>query len=187
MNSSWISEESKQKIIKAVKKVPVKAIEQSDWSRLIEFKLWWKMYKILDVNVLEHSDEAFLEENVYIYQNRKKWVNIEWMLWNDVENWRNKKLKKYIKDKEKVWLYMPKPEEMVRFLKELWNLAWLDKELDQIAMLAYLTWMSWDYWLQAMDTDYSRALISCHSWSYFITSNASQKYSAYLCLMSLDR
>ena len=50
-----ISYVNKEKIIKATKKIPVKIEKDSDGSRLIEFKLWDKTYKIVDGKLVEEN------------------------------------------------------------------------------------------------------------------------------------
>ena len=69
------------------------------------------------------------------------------MMWDNVDEWRNKKLKEYVKEKQREWLHIPKIEEMEGLLSELWGEADLSFKQDQIAMLMYLSGMAWWYWL----------------------------------------
>lgn len=142
-----ISDESKAKIINTIKQIPLPHIEKdSDGSRLIEFKLWDKTRKILDPKLKTHSDDAyFVDDNYRFITDRDEWVELWWMLWEDVEKWENKELKKYVKEKQLEWLHIAKIEEIEELLKELWKLAGLDDIKDEIAMLMYLTGMDWRY------------------------------------------
>ena len=156
-----ISVEWKEKIIKVAEKIPVKVEKELDGSRIIEFKLWNKKYKILDVNIDTHTDEKYMRVsrvNVIMKNEVKLW----WMMWDDIDKRENKKLKSYVKAKENEWLHIPKQEEIRKLLDELWKIANLDDENEQVAMLMYLTGMFWEYWLNMHNSrENRRNILSC--------------------------
>lgn len=169
----WINDidnASKEKIIKAVENIPVKVETESDGSRLIEFKLWNKTYKILDPRLENHTDDKYRYTPDYnsITHINHDYVRLWWMRWDDVENWENKKLKEYVKEKQWEWLHIAKIEEMKAILNELWKEANLKDVSDKIAMLMYLTWMDWWYRLSMWDHEYSnsqadsRSVLECN-------------------------
>ncbi len=164
-----IDNKSKEKIIKAAEKIPVKVETESDGSRLIEFKLWWKRWKILDPKLNSHSDDEYKYSlNRDSIKHIDDTVKLWWMRWDDVEEWNNEKLKEYVKEKQREWLHIAKIEEMKDILAELWENAGLDDENDQIAMLMYLTGMDWRYWLSMWNSEKSgsqgsRSLLNCNA------------------------
>ena len=88
------------------------------------------------------------------------------MVWDNVNEWKNEKLKEYVKKKEREWLHIPKIEEMKDLLGELWKQSDLTDQKDQIAMLMYLTGIYWDYWLSMWDdekswSENSRSILDC--------------------------
>lgn len=136
--------ETKQKIINAVNKISSNQFNvsiQKDWSRQIEFKLWEKKYKLLDINVWAHTEDKYKDA----FEPPKYWMKKDallwWMDWDNVDNWKNEKLKGYVKKKQSEWLDIPKIEEVKDMLKALWKEAGISKESDQISMLMYLTGM----------------------------------------------
>ena len=181
---------SKEKIIKAAKNIPVKVETESDGSRLIEFELWNKRYKILDPKLKTHSDDEYFDNREYVFiRERNEWVKLWWMMWDDVTEWKNKKLANYVKEKEKQWLHIPKIEEMQEILAELGEKADLDSEADQIAMLIYLTWMYWLYWLSMWNdktsgSQYSRSKLRCNNGNRFFHYGGSDDSSASLCMIA---
>ena len=124
---------AKRKIIQAANNIPL-TIEKKD-GRLVEFKLWKRNYKLLDVS-------ANVVRGVWCED-----IKIWWIMWDDVNNWENKELKEYVKKRQGKWLHVPKVEEMKELMNALWEEADLQDESDQIAMLMYLTGMYWHYWL----------------------------------------
>lgn len=199
-NISWFS---KTRIETAAKLIPLTAERQSDWSMLIEFTLWKKKYKILNPNLSNHSDDLYKRPVKLHYQSEwpiwitnKDVVILESMMWDNVDKWKNQKLKSYVKQKQKEWLHIPKVEEMRALLWELWNIAWLTKLSDQIAMLMYLTGMRWEYWLSMWYADKSRSkddyrsMICCEDWmedwyrSYWTAE--SPTIDASLCMMAVN-
>ena len=154
-----IDDESKEKIIKAAENIKVNEKIDSDGSRLIEFKVWWKKWKILDPILNNHTDDEYRWAGSYssINEITRNEVKLWWMKWDDVDNWQNKKLAKYVKQKQREWLHIAKIEEMKDLLGKLWAEAGLDKEDDQIAMLMYLTGMYWRYRLSMWDNKSSNS------------------------------
>jgi hypothetical protein len=130
----------------------------SDWSRLVEFKLWGKTCKILDPRLEDHTDDEYRVhfKGRSITEVDRDYVRLWWMVWDNVDEWANEKLKAYVKKKEREWLHIPKREEMKDLLGELWKQSDLTDQKDQIAMLMYLTWMDWWYRL-SMETENSRS------------------------------
>lgn len=161
-----ISEENKEKIIKVADKIPVKVEIDSDGSRLIEFNLWGKTRKILDPELEAHSDSEYFvnyNDTTWTY----KWVELWWMIWDDVDWWKNQKLKEYVREKQWEWLHIAKIEEMVSILKEFRKEVGLDDVKDQIAMLMYLTGMDWNYRLSMWSSfwsgsEESRYILCCY-------------------------
>lgn len=144
-----ISDKHQEKIINEIDQIPIDVKIDSDWSRLIEFKLWDKIYKILDPKLDNHTDEEYR----YIdYLTRKELrnlgdVKIVWMQWNNVDEWQNQKLKEYVKQKESEWLHIATKEEMKKLFEELWKYVNLWNEKNSIAAFMYLIWIEWHYFL----------------------------------------
>ena len=164
-----IANASKEKIIKAAEQIPVKVEIDNDGSRLVEFELWNKTYKILDPKLKTHSEDKYIyNPDCYSIKYIDNTVSLEWMLWDDVTKWKNKKLANYVQEKEKQWLKIATIEDF-RWTKDkewllplLWKKAKLDNEEDQIAMLMYLTWMDWCYWLKDTSTSWAtRTVLTC--------------------------
>ena len=165
-----ISDKSKEKIVQATENIPLKVEkDNSDGSRLIEFKLWKKIYKILDLNLENHTNDEYKHWDVDPITNIDKCaVKLWWMKWNDVDQRTNQELKRYVKQKQNEWLHIPDEKGIEELLQELWKEANLDNKHDQIAMFMYLTWMSWCYWLGMRNTQ--SYLLECediyHRFSY---------------------
>jgi hypothetical protein len=151
----WVK---KGNIIKVLDKIPIVVKDDADGSRLMEFKIWNKKYKILDPNLENYSDDDY--KTYYIDNNSKTekndgWitgkikccVELWWMEWDNIEERRNQKLKEYVRQKQTEWFHIAKAIEIEDLLNKLGNMANIDNERDQIAMLMYLTWMDWTYWL----------------------------------------
>ena len=186
----WIDDKSKEKIVEAAETIPVKVETESDGSRLIEFKLWNKTWKILDPKLKTHSDDEYFVNKEYTFiRERDEWVKLWWMMWDDVSNWENKKLAKYVKEKEKEWLHIAKIEEMKAILTEIWESAGLDGESDQIAMLMYLTGMDWWYWLSMWDNESSgspnsRSELHCHGNNRWFSCDNDDDSVSSLCMIA---
>lgn len=169
-NMDEFDQNKKDTIKDVVEKIPVRLDVDSDGSRLIEFQLKNKTYKILDPKLNNHTDDGD-EYKIHakydsVSQIDRDNVMLWGMVWDNVDEWENQKLKEYVKQKQKEWLHIPKIEEVKTLLEELWNMAWLTNEMDQVAMLMYLTWMDGSYWLSMWDdkmsgsTD-SRSRLDC--------------------------
>ena len=145
----WLDAEIKEKIVKAAEKIPLNVEQDSDWSRLIEFKLGNKRYKILDPMLGNHTDDEFRHHRDYrsIKHVNKDAVKLKWMWWDKIYRWKNQKLKEYVKQKKKEWLHIVKIEEIKNLVVELCKEAKLENKKHGIAMLMYLTGMDWWYWL----------------------------------------
>ena len=89
----WIDDNIKEKIVKASEKISVNENIESDWSRLIEFKLWNKMYRILDINLGWYVNSNFLASS----------EKVEMSILNIPESGNNEKLNKYVKEKQKLF------------------------------------------------------------------------------------
>lgn len=183
-----ISGENKEKIIKSVEQIPVKVEIDSDGTRLIEFKLWNKIYKILDPRLENYTDYKYGFTLTHI---NRECVKLWWMRWDDVDLWKNEKLKEYVKEKQGEWLHIPKIEEMKSILQELWKEASLSAEKDQIAMLIYLTGMDWIYWLSMWDnkksgSKVSRSWLYCHNYTYWFCFYDIDFMFASLCMIACE-
>ena len=186
----WISDECKEKIIKASKKIKVKVYMDNDGSRLIVMKLNNKIIKILDPNLENHSDDV-----VWCDNNGSYLVDIYSMVGN-VDSWDNWKLKEYVNKVKNdiVWLHIPGIEEIREVLFEISNIAWLDWDKywnESIAMLMYLTGLSWKYWVKSESREsqgeYIRhvclSILSCYA-NY--RGFDSHEYSRYINLLMIS-
>ena len=188
-----LDEDKKKVIIEAAKSIPVKVETESDGSRLIEFKLWWKKWKILDPKLKTHSDDEYKSNPNYdSIIHIDDGVLLGWMKWDDVNQRKNKKLAKYVKKKEKEWLHIAKIEEMKTILTEIWESAGLDGWSDQIAMLMYLTGMDWWYRLSMWDdktsgSQGSRSLLRCLDYSRGFNFYDNDGNYASLCLIACEK
>ena len=184
-NVMGISEDTKEKIIKVVDNIPVKVEVDGDGSRLIEFKLKNETYKILDPRLENHTDEEYRSHVKYssFTEIDRDYVELWWMMWDNVDERMNEKLKEYVKEKQGEWLHIPKKEEMVVLLNELWEQADLSLEKDKIAMLMYLTGMDWWYWL-TMESKDTRSLLICDDATLDFDDFADSLAS--LCMMSCE-
>ena len=190
----WIDDKTKEKIIKATKKIPVKVEKDGDWSRLIEFKLWSKKYKILDPKLKTHSDDKYHHNpNYNSISQIDDIVTFEWMRWDNVDKWENQKLKEYVKKKQWEGLHIAKIEEIKKILKKIWKKASLSNEKDEIAMLMYLTGMDWWYWLSMWDSEHSicqtaRSRLDCRDNNRELdcASALHNYFAASLCMIAVE-
>lgn len=189
----YFDDDMKKEMIDIINKIPVKVEIDDDGSRIIEFKLWNKKYKILDPKLKNHSDDKYFDSEVdYKITRRDERVTFWWMKWDDIEWWENKKLKKYIKEKKREWLHIAKRKEIKELLEDIWKIAGTNFESYEIAMLMYLTWMDWIY---RIDDEYAYGHgHSSEKWSYLkcfcFEQRLSKQYvkddsSANLCLISI--
>ena len=183
-NIQNISDESKEKIIKAAEEILVQVHIEPDWNRIIEFNLWIKKYKILDINLDRYSDDEYKIEREYESVCTKKiQVRLWWMMWNNVNRRKNKKLAKYVKEQQKKWLNIPSKDLREDLLKELWQKANLTEESDQIAMLTYITGLYWRYRLRMKNwkSRFSLYSLASNRWFEYLNYN-----TADVCLMSCE-
>ena len=185
-----ISDENREKIIKAAETIPVKVETDSDGSRLVEFKLWNKTYKILDPRLENHTDDEYRYTVDYdsITHINRDYVKLWWMKWDMVNFWGNRKLKEFVMDLPN-WLHIPKIEEMKTLLRELGEKADLYSKEYQIAMLMYLTWMDGWYWLSMWDhkasgSQASRCRLICDDKRRWFNDNRYDNNGASLCLIA---
>ena len=186
----YVTGENKERIIKAVDKIPVKVKRDSDGSRLIEFKFGEKTYKILDPRLENHTDDRYKHHTNYdvVTKLDSDDVKLWWMRWDAIESWKNEKLKEYVKQKETEWLHIPKIEEMRDLLWKLWNSANLHNEDDQVAMFMYLTGMFWWYWLSMWDSKksgrlYIRSFLTCNNHAHYFDRTSFDGDTGCLCMM----
>lgn len=140
-----LDDNTKERIINAVNKIQKGAKEESDWSILVEFELWWKRYKCLDVNLKEHSDSEYLKLPEYNGQTKYE-IDLKWMLWHDTNKRKNRKLAEYIeKQKNDRNMEIPKITFQKKLIYKLWEMAGLSTMSDKIAMRMYLTWNNGTY------------------------------------------
>lgn len=93
----WIDDNTKERIINTSERIQVNENIESDWSRLIEFKLWSKLYRILDINLGRYVNSNFLASS----------EKVEMSILDIPESGNNEKLNKYVKEKQRQWLYIP--------------------------------------------------------------------------------
>ncbi len=195
-----LDDDVKERIIKAVDKIPVKVETDNDWSRLIEFELGGKTWRILDPRLKIYTDKYKsidqgydLITGAYIdcYYVKLPWMTTSWdgeMLDNNLD--------KYVKEKEKEWLNIATLEDMQELLRELWEEAdldnesslkywWSDARSNQIAMLMYLTGMDWDYWLEE-EYEHNFHFLVCSRDSRYILIAEYENDAANLCMMSCE-
>jgi len=179
------------RIIETADEIPVNIEKDGDGSRIISFKLWSKTYTILDPKLKDHTDDEYAEHLDWrsISDIDEYYVKLWWMEWNDVEKWKNKKLKEYVKKKQWEWFHIADIEEIKKILhelkkkaklvgwldiKEIWNISSLElrekmrlvDEHNAIAMLMYLTGMDGIYFLSARNDSFwilGRSVLSCNN------------------------
>ena len=186
-----LNDKIKNKIIEATNKIAPKIEIEPDWSRAIEIKIWWKEYKILDINMETHTDDEY-RTNYWYIRMKKDEVELWWMRGDNVDTWKNQKLKEYVKEKQREWFHISKIEEMKDFLNELWKAAWLRKRRYKIAMLIYLTGMCGRYWLSMWDDEKSdsqansRSVLDCNDCTrgFNCVDSGDRGDGAGLCMMS---
>lgn len=179
----------KENIVKAAEKIKVNVEIESDWSRLIEFKLWEKKWKILDSKLNSHTNQSDAYVNHVNYDSvtniKKDYVKLRWMGWDKVDDWDNEELAAYVKEKQQEWLHIPSENEMKKLLAELGKEINSDELSHQIAMLMYLTGMDWRYWLSMRNSD-SRSLLICLDFDrYFYCHDFANDYAS-LCMIACE-
>jgi hypothetical protein len=140
----------------------------------------------LDPRLENHTDDEYRTS----LSDGRTYVKLKWMMWDDVSWWKNEKLKAYVAQKQRQWLYIPKIEEIKTLLHDLWEQASLGSEINQIYMFRYLTGMVWGYWLGMWDhrkssfDGNSRSKLDATSFLYGREDNDSG--GANLCMMSCE-
>ena len=183
-----LDEDKKKAIIEAVDKIPHKATRELDWSRLLEFELWWKKYKCLDVNLKAHSDSEYLKSYEYNRQKNDE-VKLWWMMWDDTSERENRELAEYVEEQRNNRdMDIPRIEFQRDLINKLWETAGLTGESDKIAMWMYLTWNYWYYRLSMWDnkksvSQGSRSILECNA-HYRDFSYGDDYYYASMCLIA---
>ena len=189
-----IDDETKEKIVKATEKIPINIETDKDWSKLIEFKLWSKTYRILDPKLESHTDDEYRKHvnQDSITKINQDYVKLWWMNRSNIHYWQNKKLKEYIMWKEEKWLHIANLEDLEKLLNDLILFANIGGKKNGIAMLMYLTGMDWWYWLEkdynkrVEDDERPRFVLNCHiancSFSKFTADNC----GANVCMISCE-
>jgi len=158
-----LDEDIKEKIIDAVNKIQKWAREEPDWSIWVEFELWWKAYKTLDVNVAKHSDKEYLASYKYNWQEKNE-VKLWWMRWDDTRQRENRTLADYVdSEKNNRGMEIRTVEFQKNLISKLWDEAGLTDMGDKIAMWMYLTWNYWYYWLTMWNHEKSNPAASSRS------------------------
>ena len=184
-----LDEDKKKAIIEAVDKIPHKATIESDWSRLLEFELWWKKYKCLDVNLKAHSDSKYLTSKEYNRQKNDE-VTLWWMMWDDTSERENRELAAYVEEQRNNRdMDIPRIEFQRDLINKLWETAGLTEESDKIAMWMNFTWNYWYYRLSMWDnkksgSQDSRSILECYDnyRNFYYLSN--DRSHASLCLIA---
>ena len=187
----FLDDETKNKIIEATNRIAPKIKIEPDWSRMIEMKIWWKEYKLLVVNTEIHTDKGYGAYFLSFWMNGHE-VKLWWMRWDNVNDWKNQKLKEYVKERQSEKFHIPKIEKMRKFLNELWKEAEIVKEEDQIAMLMYLTGMCGYCWLSMWDDEKSdsqansRSILKCSDSARGFGCNAVDHQYGTLCMFACE-
>ena len=155
---------AQDKIIQASENISVKVNVDNDGGRLITLQLKNKTYKILDPGLgkIMNYNEYLLSKNEI--WGDKKYDDVLNRMRGDVDEWQTGGLKNYVKQKQIEWFHIPSKKEISSLLSELWDIANISSEDDQIVMLMYLTGLYWDYLLD--DYDYNKEecyLLECFS------------------------
>lgn len=180
---------AKENIVKAAEKFKVNVETESDGSRLIKFELWWKKWKILDSKLDKHTNQNDNYISHFscnsITNIEKDYVTMKWMRWDDIDNWENKELADYVREKQQEWLHIPSEKEMWWLLAELGEKINSDELEDQIAMLMYLTGMDWLYWL-SMRNSISRPRLECFDSTRDFVGYCEDGSQASLCMIACE-
>lgn len=155
---------AQDKIMQASENILVKVNVDNDGGRLITLKLKDKTYRILDPGLGKIVDynEYLLSKNEV--SGDKRYDESLGNMCGDVDEWRSEGLKNYVKQKQTEWFHIPSKKEISSLLSELWDIANISSEDDQIVMLMYLTGLYWIYLLD--DYDYNKEecyLLKCLS------------------------
>jgi len=134
----------KSRILNAVKKIPLKAYEDSNWNIFIEMKIWNYHCVFESINLKKESDEEFIWQ-FWDYRNERQgnWYTTCVEYYPQSRNpsiWENnKKLKEHLVQQKLKWLSIPKYWTLRIILDELWKVSNLNKDSDKIAMWMLLT------------------------------------------------
>jgi hypothetical protein len=151
-----LTNENKEKMLEALENIPHKIEIDNEWSITTTIKLWNKTYKILNPKLENHTDNEYYIKEFSINRLIEGEVQLWWMWWDNTDNWKNKELAKYVKEQNIRWFHIPKIEEMKTLLEDLGETVGLSKKEDQLAMLMFLTWMNWTYFLSMWTNEKSQ-------------------------------
>ncbi len=155
-NMKNLTNENKEKMLEALENIPHKIEIDNEWSITTTIKLWNKTYKILNPKLENHTDNEYYIKEFSINRLIEGEVQLWWMWWDNTDNWKNKELAKYVKEQNIRWFHIPKIEEMKTLLEDLGETVGLSKKEDQLAMLMFLTWMNWTYFLSMWTNEKSQ-------------------------------
>lgn len=196
-----LDEDTKKKIIDAVNEIQKWAKEESDGSMLVEFELWWKGYKALDVNVAEHSDNnlSLISSDYHLYTTNEVYTKNEvkpFDIWdNNTHRWYNRALADYV-DKQRDTRGMEIRTYSFRrdLLDELWAKAGVTELSDKIAMWMYLTWNYGIYFLwfdgHPYESSFNGLLCGDHNQNAFVGCRGRDcigaRFGVSLCLIACN-
>ena len=130
------TDDIREKIIDAADKIPVDIDIDSDWNKIFILKLKNRTLQILIPRLENYTDEKYADEITFDYEYcsafdfnnklHKSYIKLWWMDCDDISKRKNKKLAKYVNEKENEWYYIPSKKDMIDILSELWESAWLN-------------------------------------------------------------
>lgn len=166
----------REKIIQAAEKVPVNIDIDSNWNKTFELKLKNRTLQILIPRLENYTDEKYKDEITFDYEYcsafdfnsklHKSYIKFWWMECDDISKRKNKKLAKYVNEKENEWYHIPSKNDMIDILSELWESAGLDLDDErkdaefgeisiltsmQMLLLMYLIGSPSSYWLSDLE------------------------------------
>lgn len=166
-NETW--DDRNPEMMKKIDEVVLKMRE--DWILKTESKDWWvyttvklprkKPIHFLEPDLSKYSGYSW---NVLFWWKEvdKNVVTLRRMRW-DVGEWKNKELKRYVKNS---WLYLPKKDTIRKFMQKLSNFVskkyqlniWNDR--DRIDLFCRAMNSVWSFWLADYEGD-SRSYFRC--------------------------
>ena len=130
------TDDIREKIIDAADKIPVDIDIDSDWNKIFILKLKNRTLQILIPRLENYTDEKYADEITFDYEYcsafdfnnklHKSYIKLWWMDCDDISKRKNKKLAKYVNEKENEWYYIPSKKDMIDILSELWESAGLN-------------------------------------------------------------
>ena len=133
--------------------IPVKTRIEYDGSRLIEFKLNWKKYKILDINLSKHSDPEY-QGSCYSWFGQGELKS--WIRTRNIDERKDEKLKQYVKKKQLEWFIIPSKDVIEKLFRELWDIS---DYCQWHRIFMYLVGIYWECWIDKIDSDGDRRYV----------------------------